>query len=331
MAEVTRVKRPKSYPSFLVSQNNHRFFFSTIPVSDLFDWCFVSSRDEDPESGFQRSLNQSRADDIAKYLAKSKGSIPTNIVLSAQDVAGLTYDSRAKTVSFSRKKKAFLVLDGQHRLWGYQMCLQNFDIDYRVPVAIYEKLSRSQEAKLFVDINTTQRGVPVALLLDIQNLAQIEDSVNSQLRLIFDKLASDPRSPLVGKLSKSKSVNGKISRVTFNRSVEHVLKSSIVDSLKNDDVYQLVRNYIGAFEAELREKKKFLLKSVYFESIFQIFEDVIRSALATYGDAKQGSIQLAIKPVISLEVDGVALKKTSLTQAMRTALNQSVRVSSDKL
>lgn len=331
MATTKKAGRPRSYPAFLVTQNDYRFYFSTIPVSDLFDWCFVSSRDEDPLTGFQRSLNENRADDIAKYLAKSKGSIPTNIVLSAQDTAGIVYNSRVKTISFKRLQGAFLVLDGQHRLWGYQRCLKNFDLDYRVPVAIYERLTRSQETKLFIDINTTQRGVPVALLLDIQNLAQIEDAVNSQLRVIFDKLADDPKSPLVGKLSKSKSVTGKISRVTFNRAVEHVLKSSVVGSLKNEDTYRLIRNYLAAFEAELRESKKNLFKSVYFESIFQVFEDVVRSTLATKGDAKQASIQQSIKPIVSLDIEGSSFNKTSLTQAMRTALHQSVTVSGDKL
>lgn len=326
-----KVGRPRSYPAFLVTQNDYRFYFSTIPVSDLFQWCFVSSREEDPLMGFQRSLNENRADDIARYLAKSKGSIPTNIVLSAQSIAGITYNSRAKTISFRRERGAFLVLDGQHRLWGYQRCLQNFGMDYRVPVAVYERLARAQETKLFIDINTTQRGVPVALLLDIQNLAQIEDVINSQLRSIFDKLSEDPRSPLVGKLSKAKSVSGKISRVTFNRAVEHVLKSSVVGKLKNEDTYRLIRNYLAAFEAELRENKKFIFKSVYFESMFQVFEDVVRGTLAARGDAKQESLQATIKPITALDIEGAALNKTALTQAMRAALHQAVAVSGDKL
>ena len=115
--------RPRGYPAFLVTQNEYRFYFSTIPVSDLFDWCFVSSRDKDPVAGFQRTLNEARADDISRYLAKQKGSIPTNVVLSAQETAGLAYNSSSKSISFKRQPSAFLVLDGQHRLWGYQRCL----------------------------------------------------------------------------------------------------------------------------------------------------------------------------------------------------------------
>jgi DGQHR domain-containing protein len=81
------VKRPISYPALRLNQNNHRFYFATTPVDDLFPSCFVARRDEDALSGFQRALNESRADDIAKYLASGSGSIPSNIVLSAQENA----------------------------------------------------------------------------------------------------------------------------------------------------------------------------------------------------------------------------------------------------
>src|SRR4051812_48110246 len=111
-------KRPPAYPALLLTQNKHRFYFSTIPVDDLFDNCFVARRQEDPQQGFQRTLAESRADDISRYLSSGNGSIPTNVVLSAQPEAGLVYSSKSKTIAFARIPRAFLVLDGQHRLWG---------------------------------------------------------------------------------------------------------------------------------------------------------------------------------------------------------------------
>src|SRR5205085_1280055 len=109
-----------------------------------------------PEQGFQRTLSEVRADDISRYLSSGNGSIPTNVVLSAQPSAEFAYNPRSKTISFSRVERAFLVLDGQHRLWGYSKS----PVKHRVPVAIYDGLTRSEEAKLFIDINTNQRGVP---------------------------------------------------------------------------------------------------------------------------------------------------------------------------
>jgi hypothetical protein len=52
--------------------------------------------------------------------------------------------------------------------------IQKFPVKHRVLVAKYEGLSRAEETKLFIDINTNQRGAPAALLLDIKQLDQIK-------------------------------------------------------------------------------------------------------------------------------------------------------------
>ena len=139
-----------SFQALPLIQNEHRFYFSTIPVDDLFPYCFVARRQEDPIQGFQRTLSLDRANDIARYLSAGNGSIPTNVVLSAQTGAGLKYSGSIKTMSFLQVVRSFLVLDGQHRLWGYSKCTRK----HRVPVAIYQGLSRAEETKLFIDINT---------------------------------------------------------------------------------------------------------------------------------------------------------------------------------
>lgn len=227
----TKKIKAVSYPCLLMTQNNHRFFLTSIPVSDLFPFCFVSSRSEDNIQGFQRQLSKTRADDIAAYLNKGNGSIPTNVVVSAQSETDLKYNSKSKTIGFTRVDKAFLVLDGQHRLWGFEVCRTKHNKDLRVPVSIYEKLSRADEAKLFIDINTKQVGVPAALLLDIQHLAQMENDRDRILRDLFDGIRKTPSLKISTLMSPAKSVAGKISRVTFNRAIGQALDSSVLQGL----------------------------------------------------------------------------------------------------
>lgn len=216
-----------SYSAVPLEQNQQRFYFTTIPVSSLFPYCFVARRSEDPKTGFQRRLNQNRAEDIANYLNDGLGSIPTNIVLSAQPEAGVEYNGRSKIISYQPMQGAFLVLDGQHRLWGYEICRQKYKRELRVPVSIYIGLTRAEEARLFIDINTTQIGVPSALLLDIKQIAEIESTSEQILRGLFDDLNSDVASPLRKLLSPSKSVSGKISRVTFNKAMMPVIRANV--------------------------------------------------------------------------------------------------------
>jgi DGQHR domain-containing protein len=319
-----------SYPALLLVQNKHRFYFSTIPVDDLFDRCFVARRDEDPSAGFQRALNEQRANDIASYLANGDGSIPSNIVLAAQDVAEFKYERRTKTISFAPVQHAFLVLDGQHRLWGYQKCRER----HRVPVAIYEKLGRAEEAKLFIDINTTQRGVPAALLLDIKHVAQVETAKESTLRTLFDKLNEDPKSPLVGKLSPHQSITGKISRVTFNRAVGNVLSSGVLLDTEPENRYLLLRNYLNAFDAELKDKG-LLTRSTFFEALFDVFDAVIQRTISTKKTAKQQAIQDTIAPIAHLSYRGTGSRavadRKSIASLMHSALSTSTPISAEML
>jgi DNA sulfur modification protein DndB len=319
--------RPHSYPALLLTQNKHRFYFSTIPVTDLFPHCFVARREEEPTLGFQRALSEPRADDISRYLSAGNGSIPTNIVLSAQAEAGLMYNPSSKTISFSRVPRAFLVLDGQHRLWGYSKC----PIKHRVPIAVYEGLGRAEEAKLFIDINTNQRGVPAALLLDIKQLADMETAKESLLRTFFDKLQVDSMSAVHGFLSPSRSAPNRISRVTFNRAIGTALNSEVARSLKSEDVYKLLRNYINAFDAELSEKPT-LVKASYFESIFEMFDEIVRATMVSTKNLKQASLQYTIRPITKLDFSGRGkLTKKAYTELMQAAFRKSVAVSAEML
>lgn len=319
-------KQP-SYPALALSQNKHRFYFSTIPVDDLFPSCFVARREEDAKEGFQRALSEPRAEDIGRYLSDGRGSIPSNVVLSAQQESDFSYNSRAKTISFGRVPRAFLVLDGQHRLWGYSKC----SIKHRVPVAIYENLTRAEEAKLFIDINTNQRGVPAALLLDIKQLAAMESDKESLLRSLFDKLSADAHSPLKGKLSPSKSITNKVSRVAFNRALTAALSSEVTRVLPVEDIYLLVRNYLNAFDGELAQKN-LLTKAAYFEALFEMFDEIVRGTIAAHGNAKQASLQEVIRPITKLDFSGRGkLTKKAYTDFMQSAFRKSVAISKEML
>lgn len=79
--------RSPSYTALKIDQNGHYIYFATIPIDELFQYCIVERRHENPTEGFQRRLNESRAEDIAEYLNTEANSIPINIVLSAQPEA----------------------------------------------------------------------------------------------------------------------------------------------------------------------------------------------------------------------------------------------------
>jgi DGQHR domain-containing protein len=183
-----------------------------MPSDVLARTCSVTTRKEDPKRGFQRELDEKRAREIAQYIDEGLGTIPNSIVLSAQPAAELKVIGGGKTLEFVDRPAAFLILDGQHRVFGFSKAKTLL----RVPVVIYNGLSRRDESRLFIDINTKQRPVPAQLLLDIKRLAEIEDTSEATLREIFDRFDSGLGSSLKGLTVPFETQKNKITRVTFN-------------------------------------------------------------------------------------------------------------------
>src|SRR3954447_17840700 len=151
-----------SYTAVLLTQGEHRFYTLAMPSEMLAETCVIDPRSDNPIDGFQRLLDRRRAQEIADYIDSGFGTIPGSIVVSAQPEANLEYIRKARTIRFNKTPRSFLILDGQHRVYGFKFAKQHL----RVPVVIYNNLSRAQEARLFMDINTKQRPVPPELILD---------------------------------------------------------------------------------------------------------------------------------------------------------------------
>ena len=247
-----------------VAQGKHIFYTLTIPINVLAHTCFVVPREADPELGFQRTLSKQRAQDIADYIDHGFGSIPNSIILSAQPAANLTIVGRGKTMQFNDDPHAFLILDGQHRVYGFRLAKTK---TLRVPVVIFDKLSRTDEARLFIDINTKQRPVPNELLLDIKKLASYDSELEETLGELFSRLANDSDSPLIGLMSPSKKVAGKLSRVTVNAALKPVLGK--LDDPDLDRTYDAISEYLHAVTAILKTKKQ--LKAITSPTVFRAF------------------------------------------------------------
>ena len=269
-AEEGELAGRQSFTASLLTQGKHRFFTLSMPSDVLADTCVVEPRNEDPEKGFQRSLDEKRARDIANYIDAGMGTIPTSIVLSAQAEANLQYRRTARTLSFEKHPRAFLILDGQHRVYGFRLAKTGI----RVPVVIYNGLSRTEEARLFMDINTKQRPVPNELILDIKRLAETESNSEALMRDVFDLLEKNVDSPLLSLMSSSERRKGKISRVTFNSAMKAIYDSFTGASAEY--VYNVLSAYLLCCKSGLREHKleQLIANPTMFKALMLLFPTV---------------------------------------------------------
>lgn len=282
------------YSVSLVRQGRHSFYTLTMPSEVLARTCKVSTRKEDPKTGFQRVLDEKRAMEIAQYIDQGLGTIPNSIVLSAQPAANLRVVGRGKTLEFSDTPGAFLILDGQHRVYGFSKAKTQL----RVPVVIYNGLSRRDESRLFIDINTKQRPVPPQLLLDIKQLAEIEDESESILRSLFDVFYADLNSALFGMLAPHESEKNKITRVTFNSSVKPLLE--LFAGRERDDIFKILNAYLHAFNLVLAQKfsDPVLSKPVIFRAVMGLFPSVAQRVSDKYsGEYAPSNFHEIISPI----------------------------------
>ena len=259
-----------SYTALLLTQGNHRFFSLAMPSEVLAETCVVDLRSDNPENGFQRQLDEKRAREIADYIDNDFGTIPSSIILSAQPDAELQYIRKTRTLKFKKAPRSFLIIDGQHRVYGFRIAKKTL----RVPVVIYNNLTRTEECRLFMDINTKQRPVPSELLLDIKRLSETESDVEGLMRDVFDALNTETDSPLLGLLSPSERQKGRLSRTTFNKSLEpiwHIIADSDAGS-----VYKSLSAYIRAWTIGLRTNgaEHNITNPTLFRALMLLFPDI---------------------------------------------------------
>lgn len=283
-----------------ITQNSKDFYFTLIESTILKKICFVSRVEEDIEKGFQRHLNEYRAKEIAKYLDHEGSVIPSPIILSAQSISEFNFDENTSEVSFLEKDKSFLVIDGQHRLFG----LFKIPRTIKFPVIIFDELNLEDEASLFVDINTNQKGVPSSLLLAIKHLTGKESNIEELLRILFDRINNE--TILAGYLSSSHASPGKISRKTFNEAMKNILIAGPLADKKEDIIISILSNYFETIEEIARntEYSGFkLYRALYFRSFLEIFNDVSTKVLTENNNLKKESFYETLLPITKIDFD----------------------------
>lgn len=321
------VQKRVSFSAIRCQQNRKEFFVSSILSNILEQSCYIVRRASGQNKGFQRILNESRAKNIASYLDKEGGVIPSALILSAQDVSDFEFDDRLGRISFDVVDNSFMVIDGQHRLYGYNFAKEN----YEVPVVIFKKLTVQEEFRLFIDINTTQKGVPSALLLDIKDLAGRETKREEKQRDLFDLL--NKSSIMAGLLSANKSISGKISRSTFNEATNVIFDNG---PLKDQDItiiYKAIKNYLEAFSvvfANSGSQMPKLSKAIFFRAAFILANEVMDNCLKANGNLKTASLLKIVEPLSEVQYDNYVGSNRATVQRLVTDMRRELERSNKR-
>jgi DGQHR domain-containing protein len=279
--EASESSKPKTITekSLLVTQGKHRFYSLVLQSDLLGQTCVVEPRVDNPIDGFQRLLDKKRAKSIARYIDSGFGTVPGAVVLSAQSRAHLHYDRDSGALSFRKDPRAFLIIDGQHRVYGFKLAKSAVS----VPVVIYNRLTRAQECQLFMDINTKQRPVPNELLLDIRRLSESETEADALLHNVFDLFMTSPDSALANFLSPAERKKGLISRVTFNAGLRSI--RAAFEGAPAEEVYAVLNAYLRACRhgLGLHSIDENIANPVLFKALLLLFTNVAERVADRHG------------------------------------------------
>ena len=177
----------KNYNAIRVLQPLGEFYLTALPADLLLKVCFshrhVRYEADDTgrvqDTGHQRRLDRKRLKDIAEYLQTQDAALPGTIILAANctqdgeildpedEVAAIKrwsiqpkegQDRDVVTVHIPTEEKLAAVVDGQHRLWGFEN-VPNELRKISLPCAIFLDLPTPQQASIFATINFNQKPV----------------------------------------------------------------------------------------------------------------------------------------------------------------------------
>ena len=171
-----------------VLQHKPTVICASVPGEWLLERTTPSWRIQEPITGFQRMVREKRAREIALAVLDQGRSVPNAIVLATDSDEIYVEDHRV----FISEEVFFLVVDGQHRLWA-QFFSENW-ADYAC--MIHVGLRVEDMARLFLEINETQKRVPSSLRWDLMRLVRPDDDPEGidAAELVY-MLATEKESP----------------------------------------------------------------------------------------------------------------------------------------
>ena len=147
---------------------------------------------------YQRIIKKKRLQEVRSFINEG-GYFPNSIIISIDTKGkGLSFDQAANRVDNTLSKIGILhipkryrsayIIDGQHRLYGYSDSL--YASTNTIPVVAFVDLERSEQIKLFMDINENQKAVPKSLRVTLNaDMLWESDDLSEQRQALRSKIA----------------------------------------------------------------------------------------------------------------------------------------------
>src|SRR4030095_8546871 len=252
-----------------IDQNGKEFYLCSIDAKTLTDEdiVHVDIWRKSGKDGYQRKATESRCKQFATYIERANGISPTSILLSVRNKVKFKAQSGNFGVLNIPEEESLWVIDGQHRIKGlYYLADKNPEYDnFNLPSIIIPLDDEYEEAKQFVIINKTQKGVRSDLaerfLADFAENEGIH-SYNGLPKSITRGISWIPKAlKIVDEMNENSEIwknkvifpnepkNGAIiSQKSFTDSLQPILESGLFDTYNSIEISEMLNRYWQAIK-----------------------------------------------------------------------------------
>lgn len=161
-------------PAIQGKMGGYTYYSFSIEPEKLLKIGYVLHRSEANQNmmpTYQRIIKKKRLQEVRSFI-NDDGYFPNSIIISIDtNGKGLSFDQSATKVDgtiskigvlhIPKRYRSAYIIDGQHRLYGYSD--SKYAATNTIPVVAFVDLERSEQIKLFMDINENQKAVPKSL------------------------------------------------------------------------------------------------------------------------------------------------------------------------
>lgn len=198
-------------PAIQGKMGGYTYYSFSIEPEKLLKIGYVLHRSEANASmmpTYQRIIKKKRLQEVRNFINEG-GYFPNSIIISIDtNGKGLVFDQSSSRVDNTLSKIGILhipkryrsayIIDGQHRLYGYSDSL--YATTNTIPVVAFVDLERSEQIKLFMDINENQKAVPKSLrvtlnadmLWESPDLSEQRQALRSKIAQMLGEESTSP-------------------------------------------------------------------------------------------------------------------------------------------
>lgn len=198
-------------PAIKGKMGNHTYYSFSIEPERLLKIGYVLHRNESHQNmmpTYQRIIKKKRLQEVQSFIDNG-GYFPNSIIISIDTKKkGVTFDlannqaentiSKIGILHIPKRYRSAYIIDGQHRLYGYSNT--NYAKSNTIPVVAFVDLDRTEQIKMFMDINENQKPVPKSLrvtlnadmLWDSDNPTEQRQALRSRLAQMLGEKQTSP-------------------------------------------------------------------------------------------------------------------------------------------